>query len=84
MATYPQTNDLDLATHAANYHRFMVGLKWVLIHLAAVVAFLTLWFATPAGFVWGLIVGVAIFAAGAYAMTHGLAHSSEPYPPERR
>jgi hypothetical protein len=72
-----QTSDEDFAVHAANYHRFMLGVKWCAIHFAALAAFLTLWFATPAGFLTALIVGVAIFALGVFAMTHGLAHSSE-------
>ncbi|MDR3511798.1 MAG: hypothetical protein P4L73_09195 [Caulobacteraceae bacterium] len=77
MAIEAHVDDQDLAVHAANYHRFMLGLKWVGVCLAALLPSLILWFATPAGFFWALIVGVAIFAVGAYAMTHGLAHSSE-------
>lgn len=72
-----QTREEAFAVHAANYHRFMLAVKWFAIHFAALVAFLTLWFATSAGFLTGLLVGVAIFAAGAFAMTHGMAHSSE-------
>jgi hypothetical protein len=63
--------------HAETYHRFMLGVKWVAIHLAALIAFLTLWFATPAGFGGGLLAGLAILAVGVYAMNHGLAHSTE-------
>jgi hypothetical protein len=63
--------------HAMTYHRFMLAVKWCGIHAAALIAFLVLWFATPAGFVGGLTVGLVIFAAGVYAMRHGLAHSSE-------
>ena len=77
MAIEQQTSDAELAVHAANYHRFMLGVKWFAIHFAALSAFLTLWFATSAGFLPALIVGVAIFAAGIFAMTHGMAHSSE-------
>jgi hypothetical protein len=77
MATYPQIDDTDFAVHAANYHRFMLGVKWFAILFAALASFLTLWFATSAGFVWALIVGVVVLAGGAYAMNHGLAHSTE-------
>jgi len=77
MAVQQQTRDQDFAVHAANYHRFMLGVKWFAILFAALEAFLTLWFATPAGFLTGLIVGAVILAAGVFAMTHGLAHSSE-------
>ncbi len=77
MAVQQQSGDGDFAVHAANYHRFTLGLKWFLILFATTTAFLTLWFATPAGFLWGLAVGVAILAIGVFAMSHGLAHSSE-------
>jgi hypothetical protein len=77
MTTYPQSEDSDIMVHAATYHRFMLAVKWFVIHFAAITAFLTLWFATPAGFVWALIAGLAIFGGGVYAMRHGLAHSSE-------
>jgi hypothetical protein len=77
MAAQSQTDDSYLSVHGETYHRFMLGVKWFAIGFAAVAVSLTLWFATPAGFLWGLVTGVAIFAIGAYAMTHGLAHSSE-------
>jgi len=66
-----------LAVHAGSYHHFMLGLKWVAIALAATIAFLTLWFCTPAGFFSALLTGIIVLAVGVYAMNHGLAHSSE-------
>jgi uncharacterized membrane protein (DUF485 family) len=77
MAAQSQTQDSDLRVHAATYHRFMLAVKWFAIHFAAVAAFLTLWFATPVGFFGGLITGLVVLAIGIYAMTHGMAHSSE-------
>jgi len=77
MAVQPQTSDGEFKVHAETYHHFMLAVKWFAIHFAAVAAFLTLWFATPVGFFGGLVTGVVIFAAGVYAMTHGMAHSSE-------
>jgi hypothetical protein len=73
----PVTPLSGLLTHAHTYHRFMLALKWSAIHLAALIAFLALWFCTDAGFFGGLVVGVLIFAAGVYAMNHGLNRSSE-------
>jgi hypothetical protein len=67
----------EISAHAGAYHRFMLGLKWTAIHLATLIVFLTLWFATPAGFGWGLIGGLIVLGVGVYAMTHGLAHSTE-------
>jgi ABC-type polysaccharide/polyol phosphate export permease len=63
--------------HALTYHRFMLGLKWVLIHLAALVVLLTVSFATQAGLGWGVVDALVVYAAGVYAMRHGLAHSTE-------
>ncbi len=67
----------ELMVHAEYYHRFMLGVKWASIHLVALIAFLTLWFCTSAGFGWALLVGVVLFGAGVYAMNHGLNHTSE-------
>ena len=71
----------EFLTHAESYHRFMLGLKWCAIHLAAMLTFLVLWFCTSAGFLAGLVGGLVVFAVGVYAMNHGLAHSTERDPP---
>jgi len=84
MAVHVNTGPAELAVHAGNYHRFMLLVKWVCVSAATLGAFLTLWFATPAGFGWGLIVGALVLAVGIFAMTHGLNHSSEPEPPSER
>ncbi len=67
----------DFRTRAATYHRFMLAVKWTMVTLAALLTTLTLMFASDAGFIGSVIVGAVIFAMGAYAMRHGLAHSSE-------
>ncbi len=75
------TSDLEpqaeILNHAATYHRFMLGVKWVAISLATVIVFLVLSFSTDAGFLAGLIGGAVVFAGGVIAMRHGLAHSTE-------
>jgi hypothetical protein len=71
------TSPGDLAVHAGSYHHFMLGVKWCGIALAAMIAFLTLWFCTPTSFFGALIAGLIILAVGIFAMNHGLAHSSE-------
>ncbi len=67
----------EILNHAATYHRFMLGVKWVAITLATVIVFLVLWFGTDAGFLAGLVGGAVVFAGGVLAMRHGLAHSTE-------
>lgn len=77
MTTDTSAEGSDLAAHAMSYHRFMLGMKWIAIHLASVLIFLIVAFATGAGLILGLVAGALVFAAGAYAMSHGLAHSTE-------
>jgi Bacterial aa3 type cytochrome c oxidase subunit IV len=72
----------ELHTHEAAYHHFTLAVKWAVAHLAAILVFLTLWFATPAGFWWALLAAIVVVGGVVYAMTHGLAHSSEPHPSE--
>ena len=69
--------EAEILCHAATYHRFMLGVKWVAISLASVIVFLVLWFGSDAGFVAGLIGGIVVFAGGVIAMRLGLAHSTE-------
>ncbi len=74
---------LELRRHATTYHRFTLAVKWVAIHLAVILGFLIVAFATPGGIFGGLVVAAVILAVGIYAMTHGLQHSTESdNPPE--
>lgn len=77
MTDHIRSSDTEIATHAADYHHVMLAVKWCAIHFATLLVFLVLWFGTSAGFVRALIAGAVVFAAGVYAMRHGLAHSSE-------
>jgi hypothetical protein len=69
------------AAHARTYHQFMLGVKWTAAALALTATFLTLWFATPAGFLGAAVATILLAAVFLWAMTHGLARSSEPHPP---
>ena len=77
MTPQVQIIDREDERRAATYHRFMVAVKWFGLHCAVLGVFFTLWFATSAGFWAGLIAALVVLAAGVYAMTHGMAHSSE-------
>jgi hypothetical protein len=67
----------EALTHATTYHRFMLGMKWVCISIGAMITLLVTWFATPAGFWGGVFFAAIIFSVGAWAMNHGLNHSTE-------
>lgn len=60
----PDSNDPELLTHEQTYKAFNILVRWSMVHLASLIAFLTLWFATGAGFLGALIVGVVVFAIG--------------------
>jgi hypothetical protein len=74
----PHETHEAIVVHADSYHRFMLGLKWVVVYLATAIAWFTAWFATDAGFWGGLLTGAVVYAGGVFAMTRGgLAHSTE-------
>lgn len=60
----PDSNDPELVTHERTYKAFNLLIRWSMVHLASLLSFLTLWFATPVGFLGGLVVGVVVFALG--------------------
>jgi hypothetical protein len=66
-----------LGTHGRWFHGFMPAVKWFCIHIATIIVFLVISFRTSAGLGWGVVDAAVVFAAGVYAMTHGLAHSTE-------
>ena len=54
----------ELLAHERTYHGFSILLRWCMLGLATAISTLTLWFATPAGFLGGLVVGILVFAVG--------------------
>jgi len=65
MPTHIQSrDDPELIAHERTYHTFNVIVRWFMVHLASLLAGLTLWFATPAGFWAGLIAAALVFAVG--------------------
>ena len=60
----PNPNDPELVSHERTYKTFNILLRWSMVHLASLITFLTLWFATGAGFLGGLVVGVVVFLLG--------------------
>jgi hypothetical protein len=66
-----------LEAHGRTFHGFTLGVKIFCAHLATIMTFLITSFCTPAGWGWGLIAAIIVAAVAIYALTHGLAHSTE-------
>lgn len=64
----PSQSDQDLLVHERTYHVFSVFVRWSIVGVAVALTVLTLWFATPAGFLGGLVAGVVLAVAGYFAV----------------
>jgi len=60
----PDPGDPQLVAHERAYKAFNILLRWCMTLLAAAIAFLTLWFATRAGFIGAAVVGLVVFVVG--------------------
>jgi hypothetical protein len=56
--------DSELVAHEQTYKAFNLLVRWSMLALGSSLLMLTLWFATPAGFLGALITGVLVFALG--------------------
>ena len=54
----------ELLAHEQTYHGFSILLRWCMLGLATLISTLTVWFATPGGFLGAVVVGVVVFAIG--------------------
>jgi hypothetical protein len=64
MASEYHHGDMDISEQAATYGGFMVVTKWGSLAIAALLILLVLWFCTPAGFLAGLGVSLALTVVG--------------------
>ncbi|EJL36472.1 hypothetical protein PMI01_00986 [Caulobacter sp. AP07] len=63
-ADFNDTNKPDLLAHEQTYHGFSILLRWCMLGLATAISTLVAAFATPAGVLGGLAVGIVVFAVG--------------------
>lgn len=63
-ADFDDTHNPELQAHERTYRAFNLLLRWCMVGLGVAITTLTLWFATPAGFLGGAVVGVVLFVAG--------------------
>ena len=76
--------DPELVAHERTYKAFNILLRWCMVMLASVISGLTLWFATPAGFVGGVVVGLLLLLGGYLFLVRHEAHQPlDPWTPGR-
>lgn len=66
-----------LEAHGRTFHGFTLAVKVFCAHIATILTFLVISFCTPAGWGWGIVAAIVVAAVAVYALTHGLAHSTE-------
>lgn len=64
----------DLLAHERTYHAFNMLVRWAMLGLATGITMLTLWFATPIGFLGALITGVVVWVVGYFGLIRKEAH----------
>ncbi|MGO4409472.1 MULTISPECIES: aa3-type cytochrome c oxidase subunit IV [unclassified Brevundimonas] len=65
---------MEISEQVSTWHLFQFLAKWGSLLMAAVLLFLTVWFAVGAGFIAGAISAVALFVAGFFALRSKPAH----------
>ena len=60
--------EMDIHQNQSSFHVFMQLAKWGTLLTVAMVIFLVSWFCTTAGFLGGLILGVAVLVIGIVAL----------------
>ena len=65
---------MEISEQVSTWHLFVFLAKWGSLLTAAILLLLTVWFAVGAGFVAGLISGVALFVVGFFALRSKPAH----------
>jgi len=74
MSGSPSSTEPELVAHERAYKGFNVLLRWCMVLLASTITWLTLWFATPAGFVGGTFVGLVLLVGGYVGLVRHEAH----------
>jgi len=55
---------MDVVTHEKTYHAFSILTRWAMLVIGDGILFFTCWFATPAGFMGAVVVGLVAFVIG--------------------
>jgi archaellum biogenesis protein FlaJ (TadC family) len=60
--------DMDITEQQRTFRDSMIATKWAIVVLAALIAFLAIWFCTAAGFFSALITAFVIVVVGVVAL----------------
>jgi hypothetical protein len=69
-----QRGSQEISEQVSTFHLVMGLTKWGALAIAAVLAFLTIWFMPGGNFFAGLIVGVVMVAVGVFALREKKSH----------
>jgi len=61
---------MDVVTHERTYHAFSILIRWSMLLIGNTILWLTLWFASPAGFWGATFVALVTFVLGYLLLVH--------------
>jgi hypothetical protein len=74
----------DLVAHERTYKAFNILIRWSMVALGSAILWLSLWFASPAGFLGATVVGLITFVLGYVFLVRHEAHQPlDPWVPGR-
>lgn len=77
---HPAQENPRLLAHERTYKAFNILLRWSMVATASSMLFFTLWFATRAGFLGGLVAGLVAFWAGyRFLVRHEMRQPLDPW-----
>ena len=59
---------MDTHQQELTFHSFIMLSKWGSLFIAVLILFLSLWFATDAGFLGGLVAAIVVLAIGIFVL----------------
>jgi hypothetical protein len=74
----------ELVAHERTYKAFNILIRWSMVVLGSGILWLSLWFASPAGFLGATMVGLIVFVLGYVFLVRHEAHQPlDPWTPGR-
>jgi len=74
----------DLVAHERTYHAFNMLIRWAMVLLGSGILWLSLWFASPAGFLGATVLGLIAFVLGyVFVVRHEAHQPLDPWVPGR-